>query len=185
MLPPRIALFAALIAFPSAAQGQEEPSVVDALLACRETVDDAARLACQDATLTDFASAVESGRLIITERDGPGNPLATFGGLFSREQRAGTEQRGEDGSVAVYDSYGELEEMRGLPVARVTTNQINLMTVYLENGQVWRQTSSDLVRAPLSRHMDGLTADITAGAFGSYFMELSHNSRRFRAQRIQ
>lgn len=207
MLTSRTAAAAvAWLALVGASQAQEQPQggAVDALLSCRAIEQAEARLACQDSRLAELAQALDSGRVVLVEREavrsveresfGLSLPsIASLGSFFSRDgddaqgaasAQAEAETIAEDGSVTVYDGSGALDEIRSLPVQRVTTDRYDKVTVYLENGQVWRQTDSEFV-GYRSRHLDGLTATIDRGAIGSYFMELSHNGRRFRAERLR
>lgn len=194
MLRPTIALAVALAISSTAALAQDEARAdpVGALLACRDQTDPAARLACQDAALTVFATELDAGRLDVVSSAPSRSAIARFAGVFQGDAadaeppaQANQEEVQDDGSVAVFDEDGEVDEMRGLAVARVTTNQYDQITVYLENGQVWRQTETDYVSPPRGDDLDTVTATIERGIFGARFMELSHNNRRFRARRVQ
>lgn len=178
------------------AGADREENALDAALACRSIEADQARLACQDAALAALAEAIEAGRVSVAASEsrssggGPAAALAGLGGLFTREAdedapSQAREEALEDGSVAVYGRDGQIEEVRGLPVARVSAGRFGKLTVYLENGQVWRQTDTYRISAPDDDELDGLTAEVDSGLFGSHFMELSHNSRRFRAERVR
>lgn len=191
-----LAVAAAFSAFTLQAEPGEraDDTPVQALLSCAEIEAEAARLACQDAALADLAAALEAGDIRVVREDrSQGGVLAGLGGLFNREgsgdeadaESQAREETLEDGAVAVYDPDGEIDEVRGLGVSRVTANRFDRLTVYLENGQVWRQTSNERVPAPDDDEIDSLTAEIDSGLFGSYFMELSHNNRRFRAERVR
>lgn len=194
MLRPTFALAAALAISCTAAlaKDQERADSVSALLACRDQMDAQARLACQDAALNTFAAELDAGRLEIVSAEPSRSAIARFSDVLRRDEpdasqvaQANQEEVQNDGSVAVFDEDGEVEEMRALAVARVTTNRFGQLTVYLENGQIWRQTETDFVSAPRDDELGDLTATIERGIFGARFMELSHGGRRFRARRIQ
>lgn len=175
----------------------EHTSAIETALACRSIEADQARLACQDAALAALAEAVEAGRVSVAAEEprssdggGAAAALAGLGGLFTRDRdedapSQAREEALEDGSVAVYGRDGQIEEVRGLPVDRVTEGRFGKLTVYLENGQVWRQTDTYRISAPDEDELNGLTAEVDSGLFGSHFMELSHNPRRFRAERVR
>ncbi|MFP4519258.1 MAG: hypothetical protein ACLFQ5_07375 [Oceanicaulis sp.] len=203
MARTRLALAAALILTPAAfaqPSPESDSAVVDSLLACSALQDDTARLACQDTALADFSAALDTGRLAVVERSvvreveresfGLSMPrIAELGGLFRRSDSDADDGTPEeevmaDGSVAVLNAAGGIEELRGLGVDRVTVGRDDMLTVHLENGQVWRQTSNRNVRPPRRDDMDDLTASIERGALSSHFLELSHNGRRFRVERI-
>lgn len=194
MLLPRSAIFAAFaVCLSPVAHAQQdgepgETTQVDQLLACRTIVGDSERLACQDEALTALAAALEAGTVRVVTEAESSSPLAGFGNILRRQPREEVEPVEEvqdDGSVAVFGTDGQLDEVRGLPVARVGTTQSGRLVVYLENGQVWRQTGSERVREPRSRDMDGLTAEVETGMFGAYYLKLSHQRGRFRVERIE
>lgn len=195
MLKSTIALAAALAVSSTAAaltQDGERPEAINTLLDCRDQADAPARLACQDAALATFAAELAAGRLEVVSVAPARSAIDRFTGLFQdddpvdrRTALANQEEVQDDGSVAVFDEDGEVDEMSGLAVGRVTTDALDRLTVYLENGQVWRQTGANYVSPPRSDHLDNLTATIERGALGSRFMKLSHNSRRFRVRRVQ
>lgn len=206
MLTPRIVAAFAWLVLPGAALAQEPSNggTVESLLSCRSIEDPQARLTCQDDRLAALSQALDSGRVVLVEREAIRNveresfglslpSIAGLGAFFGRgdtdEQvaasaQAETETSAEDGSVTVFDDAGSVDEIRGLAVERVTTDRVGKMTIYLENGQVWRQTDTASVSVRRS-HLDGLTATISRGALSSYFMTFSHNSRRFRVERLR
>lgn len=194
MLLPRSAIFAAFaacltpVAIAQEAENDGDATQIDRLLACRAIESDSARLACQDEALTALAAALEAGTLKV-EADSPGtSALAGLGNILRRQPRVEVEpveEVQEDGSVVVFGTDGQLDEVRGLPVSRVGTTRSGRLVVYLENGQVWRQTGSERVREPRERDMDGLTAEVETGMFGAIYLKLSHQRGRFRVERIE
>lgn len=192
--------------------GSGEPPVVDRLLACRAIEASAERAACLDAAVDGFAQALERGDIAIIEhravreieRDGFGLSLPSLSGLqglFSARTstrdgegsgdapppQAARSQVLSDGALAAYDDEGRLERITDAPVASVRESRTGVL-VTLENGQVWRQTDGTRfqIRPIRSHHLEaGLTATIERGLLGSFFMELSHDGRRFRAERVR
>lgn len=193
MLKAKVMLLTALSALsaPALAEDESAGGPVDVLLACRDIAVAQARLSCQDEALATLAGALESGRIEVIDREAEArtSALQRFSGVFRREAEtpaapAEREEVLENGAVAVFDSSGDVEEMRGLAVARVTTDRFDTLTIYLENGEVWRQAENRFISAPREADMDGLTATIERGVFGARFMELSHNGRRFPVRRV-
>jgi len=183
-------------------QAQDDPPApaYQALMACRSVEPEAERMACLERELARFAAAVETGRVVVIEReavraleresfgiDMPGIQRLT--GLLRRSGSQTSEtdtETLEDGSQIVYRADGGVEEMRAMPVTRVTYDRVGMAMVTLANGQVWVQTdSTNFGRVTRSRIEDGLTADLYPGALGSHFMALSHHPRRFRARRLE
>jgi len=198
--------------------GDASAAEVEALFACQQVADTAARAACFDAAVSDFKTALDGGEIAIierravreVERDGFGLSLPSLSGIqqvFRRdgvdegEQTAQAEsevqarrspelaepevETFEDGSRAEYRDDGRLDRISGAPVASVRDTRDGIV-VTLENGQVWRQTDGTRVLPVRRRHLEaGLTAEIERGMLGSYFMTLSHDGRRMRAERMR
>lgn len=195
-------LLAGALAAPAALAHQDEPAspAYTALMACRAVEPDTERMACMDRELAAFARAVETGHVVVIEREAvraleresfgiamPGvqrlTGLLRRGGGESAEAETETLQ---DGSQIIYRADGGVEEMRALPVRTVNYDRTGRAIVTLANGQVWVQTdSTQFGRVSRSRLEEGLTADLIPGALGSYFMALSHHPRRFRARRSE
>lgn len=185
---------------------------VEQLLTCRAIADDGERAACLDEAVDALASALDSGAVAFVdrravreiERDGFGLSLPSLSGLQglfrarsstpdgapsgdAPSPHAGSSEVLSDGALAAYDEEGRLERITDAPVASVREGGSGIL-VTLENGQVWRQTDGTRfrVRPIRSHHLEaGLTATIERGLFGSFFMELSHDGRRFRAERVR
>lgn len=183
-----------------AAMAQDEPPApaYEALMACRTVEPAADRMACLDRELARFADAVDSGRVVVIEREAvraleresygitmPGVQRLT--GLLRRGGSQASEPETEmleDGSQIIYRADGAVDEMRALPVTSVSYDRAGKVVVALANGQVWVQTdSTSFGRVTRARLEEGLTADLLPGAMGSHFMTLSHHPRRFRVRR--
>ncbi|AZU04644.1 hypothetical protein X907_2123 [Glycocaulis alkaliphilus] len=178
----------------SAQQLQGSP-LMDDLLACRALASDSERLSCLDRAASALDSAIGAGELTVVERqraqaaerDSFGSAVAGTGrfftSLFSREaDAAGPQvQTYEDGAQLIRGADGDIESLRGVPVRSVRADPLGKLVVTLENGQVWRQIDQRRIDVP--RDMNGVTADITRGAIGSFFMQLSTSHSQFRARR--
>ena len=181
-------------------------SQVEAMLACRDIEDDARRADCLDDTVSAFADALERGDITVVERravreierDGFGLGLLSLSGLQGafnpgRADRSDSPSPGSepiretlpDGAVAEYNTAGELDQISNAPVAAVRDTRDGII-VTLESGQVWRQTDAARILPVRPRHLEaGLTAEIRRGTLGSFFMTLSHDGRRMRAERVR
>ncbi len=191
---------AGALALASGAAAQDaatDSDAIDGLLGCRSLEDPAGRLACFDRETAALAEAVdaeevtvvETARIRAVQRDTFGISMPSLSGLAgifsgSGEDAAPVVESLPEGGEAVFQG-GDLETVRGAPVDSVEWLRGNRVRVALENGQVWLQTDDTRV-SPIRRSLRGtLTAEIDRGAFGSFFMELSHDGRRFRARRLQ
>jgi len=188
------------LATPAALAAQTEPPApaYEALIACRSVESEAERMACLDRELARFAEAVESGRVVVIEREAVraleresyGITMSGVQRLTGLLRRSGAQSNEpetetlEDGSQIVYRADGGVDEMRALPVTGVRYDRAGKAVVTLANGQIWVQTdSTSFGRVTRARLDEGLTADLLPGAMGSNFMTLSHHPRRFRVQR--
>lgn len=179
----------------ASAQDREPPPVLEALFACQSIEMAEERHTCLADRTRDLETAVQSGdmlvvqRRVVTEaqRQSFGNPMAMASGLaslFSRQNREPETVIEEDGVEVVRDASGEIESLNNMAVDRVDTDRVGSLLVYLENGQVWRQTDNERVRRP-SRDDAGVTASISRGAFSSHWMTISSSNKRFRAERVR
>ncbi len=174
---------------------QPGPGALERLAACRTVTADVERLACFDALAEALAPQIEAGDLVAVdrarienvERRNFGLPDDGFGllTLFSRSHPAiataapggGTERRDED---------GRLVALEAVPVSAARRLESGRLEVTLSNGQIWRQTDSTRVRTVSARHIEaGLTASITSGALGSFFLRLDGFAASFRAERVR
>lgn len=175
-----------------------DSATIQALLACREIAEPAARTACLETRLDEFATALDEGRLVVVERTrlreveresfgvslpGVSSLASLFGGSGGATGTPSVEAL-PGGGEAVYDESGRLDALRAIPVERIDTARDGKMIVTLANGQVWYQIDTVTARVPRSRR-EGLTASIRAGAIGSHFMEFSYPGRAFRVRRIE
>lgn len=188
------------------AAGQEpaaQPAEMQTLLACRTIAELAERAACFDTATTALADALDSGELALVERravreverDGFGLSLPTLGGLRQVFRQPAQDQSSADaapepetladGTQVEYARDGDMTRLSNVPVAAVRDTGRGII-VTLENGQVWRQTDATRTFPVRDRHWEqGVTAEIERGALGSFWMTLSHDNRRMRAQRVQ
>lgn len=177
------------------AQELQGSPLMDELLACRALASDSERLACMDQAASALDSAISAGELTVVERqraqaaerDSFGSAVVGTGrfftSLFSRDSSASGAQvqTFDDGAQLVRGEDGDIEALRGVPVRSVRADPLGKLVVTLENGQVWRQIDQRRIDVP--RNMGGVTADITRGAIGSFFMQLSTSHSQFRARR--
>lgn len=148
-----VSLFAALLAIPAAALAEDAGSAVKA---CRSEPDDARRLACYDRAVEvmdgDGAPAAQA-------------PVVAAPALTPEERfgRTGTMTREE--SDRKENQARELDEL-GASVTEVWTRSDGLMSITLDNGQVWNQNRTD----PFFRIKIGEKVKIQPASLGSFLM---------------
>jgi hypothetical protein len=179
-------LLASAIAAPlsiGAAAAQGDPSAAaDAAIACLDIEDAGARLACLEgaaqelkATRVRRETAEESAAAEVASApviaDG-----ATEEELFGAEALAATKE-----AVREKDRTTRLNSK----VVEFRVNRLGDITAVLENGQVWRQLSSDstVIRLPTKDKV--FTVAIKRGPLGNYTMKINEMKRTIRVRRIK
>ncbi len=161
---------------------------------CRERTDDLqGRVACLEAAILSMrgtagqqaavapqapaAPSSESGApaVVATAPDEPTGIGAEE--VIRRQQKAGirTADNGDD---------SRKRPSEDATVEEFAYNAHKKLILFLDNGQVWRQMSSDSVRVRLSKSRRH-DVTITQGAMGSYRMTLHSMGRKIRVERIR
>jgi hypothetical protein len=184
-------LFAAIplaLALGAAAQAAESP--LDALFACREISDDAARLACLDREVAALRGESKREEFIAVDREQleedsyglhPSSvPLPTS---ESKKDVATGEPAGSSAEPRIVrDKHGRIEGLENLAVARLSETPYGKLVVKLQNGQVWTQIDSIQIFIP-RRTPQEMTVSISNAALGSHKMQLNGDGPWFRVQR--
>jgi hypothetical protein len=149
-----------------------------ALRACRAVADDDERLACYDRELDRedrAAAAAESAAAPNAGTPPPAPPApVTAEERFGRERAIAAEERERE-----QRSARELGELKAL-VTKIETRIDGLMTITLDNGQVWRQNAPD----SRFRLKVGDPVSIQPGALRSFLMSGPTN-RSTRVTRVK
>jgi hypothetical protein len=169
-----LVLASSLIALPAGAMEEK------ALRACRALLDDAERLACYDREIdraTEKSVPAETAAQVpppSAPAPAPAEEPASAEDRFGRDRAIENEQR-----ERVHKESRELGELKAL-VESIETRIDGLMTITLDNGQVWRQSRPD----SLFRLKAGDAVTIQPGALKSYLMTGPSN-RSTRVARIK
>ncbi len=139
---------------------------------CRETSSDADRITCLEAALLGREMLIDTSTRTQVE---PVPNAAPVG--IGAEQVIARDQTRED-------MIEQLEEARGLLVARYDQVPYERLVVTLENGQVWRQIKGDTqsIRVDLKRNQ---TVDITESSISGYKLRLNEMRRTVRVERVK
>ena len=173
-------LTAAFAAMACHAQADENlPSATTEIYACTSISDDSARLACFDESVAKFRSAEETGdvqtvnrqELKAIEREAFGFSMPSLPQLFKKRAEAKNSSPDSD----------ELKKIT-VGVKKIDISRNGIVTVYLDDGQIWRQI--DTTKVPRSMARKAETATIKRAVFGSYLMKLDDHSTTFRVRRL-
>ena len=127
----------------------------EALRACRDEPDDARRLACYDRVAGHERAPAPAAAVAQTPNPAPAAPkpaptspapAAATGAAASAALPADT--FGRERAIAVEEQKRKVEESRAVGeitalVTNIETRMDGLMTITLDNGQVWRQNAPD------------------------------------------
>lgn len=153
-----LALFAASAA-PAAAQEKPGGDAVDAVVACRDVADTAARLACFDQRVAALADAKQRKDIVVMDREGVrAAKRGLFGFSLPRIKLFGD---GKD------DGETDVKQIDGI-VTTARAGVGGLTTIALKDGTVWQTTEARMGFSP--RSGDEIT--ITAGTLGSYIAKI-------------
>jgi hypothetical protein len=172
LLAGALALLAAGGALHAAAQAQEadrqsgdSTGLLNSLLECRALVEPAARLACYDAAAAAVSTARSSGDLLVADRTKvKAEREVNFGGAADR---------------GPWDDEPEVKE-RTFVVKSLQQTPGMLFIFVMEDGSVWQQTESVIMRRP----KPGDQVLVKSGAMGG-FMAKVNEGRQFRIKRVR
>jgi hypothetical protein len=173
------------------AHASERSEAFARALDCRSLSEDAARLACFDAALAPFApDAEKAGKDQTAELFGmvPDEPKEKKKSKSKDDLGFVAQTPEEFGAENVPELRAKAEEKRLKSIAfkatKITTNSRNVVTIYLENGQVWRQLSSDSSVFYPKKDKE-YQIEIKRGALANYMASIDGFSRPLRVERIK
>lgn len=158
----------------------ETESPLSGLYACTTIEDNDTRLACYDQAAGRIQKDEEKGDLTAISREQAdevrresfGFSLPSIPRIFDRE----TNSQSSKEDKAKPKKINEIE----LAVKSIRKDPYGKVIVTMENGQVWRQTTTDVT----FRKKKADIAEIRKGSLGSYFMKLD-GSKAMRAKRTK
>jgi hypothetical protein len=130
---------------------------MQALAACRQVADAAARLACYDQASDKLAEAVERRDVVVLDRT---EIKRTRRSLFGFSLPSIPLFRGEQG-----EEQTEIESK----ITSASSMGMGKWQIVIEDGAVWQTTDSSNIRDPKS----GQKIVIKKGALGSYFIRVN------------
>lgn len=146
----------------AAAQDPDEviPSAYEAVIACRDVTDSAARLACFDKSVTVLDQAKQDEDLVIVSREEVRKTRRGLFGLSLPSLRLFGGGNGDDKEEAIT----EIDST----IASISRGQSGYVFV-LEEGAVWVQTDRSYINKP----KEGMPIHIERAAMGSYFARVN------------
>lgn len=154
---------------------------------CTDIKDDAERLACYDAQNAPTPAAVEEAPLPAAPPAAAAVPAVTpapepeVAPMVEPEPETAREL-----SAVSSDDFGKRERVEA-PTQSVTASIVrvqeagNVDYLYLDNGQVWRETGGDSG----VRFKEGKSVTITEGVLGSYDLRMEGRNRKAKVRRVR
>ncbi len=202
----RLGLAGLLMLAATAASADPRDEALSAMLRCSGTSDKAQRLACYDSAVVRVPGALNppapqapapqaasaapaAAAAPPVRRVRKGFLSGIFGSTPTRAPQTTAAQFGME-SIADGGRNAEPGPIDGDAFDKITARLVSydvssgFMTVNLDNGQSWRQTSGDPVgtlRDAASRYM----VTISRGSAGAYVMKLSHFGRQLTVRRLR
>lgn len=182
----RVFLVSSLIAAGAAhAAAPAEDAAVTAAIDCLELSDDSARLSC----LEKAATTLKATRIIREEEQAQAaeKQREEFG-LAAKDTDRGEETVEEFGANALVSAdKGEDGRLKSITakVVEIRMNSLNVATLTLENGQVWRQLDSDDKTLRFGDRERLFTAKVKRSVFGNYMLTVPELHTTIRVRRIK
>lgn len=185
----RFAAISLALSLGAAAQAAESP--LDALFACREISDDAARLACLDREVAALRGESKRGEFIAVDpeqlaKDSYGlHPSSVPLPASESKNDAATGEPADSSAEPriVRDKHGQIEGLENLAVARLSETPDGKLVVKLQNGQIWTQIDGIQIFIPRRTPREEMTVSISNAALGSHKMQLDGAGPWFRVHR--
>lgn len=185
-----------LLVLPLAAKAGPREEVIKAMDQCATIGDNSQRLACFDkltpqvkAVLAQIVTAQERQPTAEEQKSWFGFDVGNlFGGNPEPMQQATPQQFGADNLPAppVKNSETPLPGPIDSISATVTDyafNPLGKFVVFLEGGQVWKETDSDTDRNAFNRSVNRVT--ISRGFLGSYNMKINNSDKIYKVTRVK
>ena len=201
----RLGFAGLLVLAATAASADPRDEALSAMLRCSGTSDKAQRLACYDSAVVRVPGALTAPAPAPAPQAASAAPMVAapapmrrvrkgflsgiFGSTPSRAPQTTVAQFGIE-SIADSGRQSEPGPIDGDAFDKITARLVSydveggFMTVNLDNGQSWRQTSGEPV-GTLRDAAAHYTVTISRGSASSYVMKLSHFGRQLTVRRLK
>lgn len=179
------ALVAALGFAPCLAQAAPPDGLMHALAQCAAIAQGGARLACYDRLAPQFRPPTPPTQ---AEKEGWFGLDNLFGGGEDKPQPT-PQAFGEERIPKTPEQQAESEKQTldsiSAKLNDYAKNAAGKFIVFLDNGQVWSQLSSDSGKASFAKTPRDNTVTIERAFLGSYSMTISNNTKLFKVKRLK
>lgn len=185
-LVPRFVLaiaFGAPLSIGAALAQSDQNAAADAAIACLDIGESATRLAC----LEGAAQELRATRVRRESAEESAAADAATAPVVAAEGASEDDLFGAEALASSKEARREKDRTTRLTskVVEFRVNQRGDITAVLENGQIWRQLSSDSSNILLPKKDKVFTASIKRGPIGNYMMTINELKRTIRVRRIK
>lgn len=156
-------------------------AAADAAIACLDIAEPAERLACLESATREIAATR------IRSETAEDSAAADARRVYADENATEEESFGAEALPSVKSAKREKDRKQSLEAAVIEfrVNPFGDITAILQNGQEWKQLSSDntIIRLPRSEKV--FTVTIKKGPIGGYMMRINELKRAIRVRRIK
>jgi len=188
----------ALFANADASAQETEDAAIDKAIACRDIAEPLERLACLDAAAETLAvtriireeeiatkAREEKENFGLAKKDAEPKetpaPTAQVAEITETPDEFGSEGIRKDRKER---DKGKLKSIES-KIAEIRINQFGKVTLTLENGQIWRQLSSDNKTVHFSKNDRLYTAKVKRSLMGNYMLTVNELKRTIRVRRVE
>lgn len=162
-----------------------DTSIKQALSECAQQTNSLQRLVCYDrisAQLNDYRDETSTPALVapmpvqvmpVKPMPLTTKPVKTMPAEPTKPSQANTD--------ASFGKVVKTDDSMVATIASVKTGRNNLMTITLDNGQVWQQTKSE----DRARFTEKQAVTVEKGFFGSFYLSAEGSNRRVAVKRIK
>lgn len=179
------------------AMADEREQVLEAMGKCASVADDKSRLACydalapraKDALATPPASVASSGPPTKEEQKSwfgfnLGNIFGTSPAQQTTPQQFGSDKLPQPETKPVPGAPQEVDSITA-GVTDYAFTPFGKFIVFLDNGQVWRQSEGDADQAHFKKNPKDNTVTISRGFIGSYNLKINDSDMTFKVTRVK
>lgn len=165
-----------------------DTSIKQALSKCAQQTNSLQRLVCYDrisAQLNDYRDETSISVVVPPSTTAPvapmpvkSMPVKPMPEMSSPVEQTKPAQAKDDAS---FGKVVKTDDVMISTIASVKTGRNNLMTITLNNGQVWQQTKSE----DRARFTEQQSVTIEKGFFGSFYLSAEGSNRRVAVKRLK
>ncbi|HXL98566.1 MAG TPA: hypothetical protein VN932_01450 [Rhizomicrobium sp.] len=187
---------ALVLSFPGAAPAAPRDDVLDAMGKCAAVADDKARLACYDALSPRVKDALATPPADLAHEPTKDEQKSWFGfdmgALFGTGSNAKQTTPQQFGSETTPQAQAQQQTVAAEEIDSISAGVTDYsftpfgkFIVFLNNGQIWRQSDGDSDAAHFKKVAIDNTVTISRGLVGGYNLQINDGNHIFKVTRVK